>query len=279
MNKKGLEQNLDDQAVREIIANRVLVLWAVAAVVALAFVFLRAKDIGWGLRDVMQTVMAAAIVFAALFRAHLPVMAKVAFLGVSSLSMFGVGFYTLGMTSGAIFCLHLFAMIVGFFCTRRMVVVLSLLALLVIALIGAGFITDTLHITNSPEVMLANSVHWAGYTFGLSITFAIIVITIQMFHVHSTRLITNLRVQQEALEQSNTDLQQTLAELNQLRGVLSTCQHCKKIRRAGEDEEDSKSWIQMETYISEHSEAQFSHGICPDCLQAHYGDITKLPDA
>lgn len=51
-----------------------------------------------------------------------------------------------------------------------------------------------------------------------------------------------------------------LAKVRQLEGVISICMYCKKIRK------DEKSWDQLERYISEHSEAQFSHGICPECF-------------
>jgi CRP-like cAMP-binding protein len=47
-------------------------------------------------------------------------------------------------------------------------------------------------------------------------------------------------------------------------GLLPICAHCKKIR------EDDGSWVPIEKYISDHSEAEFSHGLCPDCLKALY---------
>jgi len=57
------------------------------------------------------------------------------------------------------------------------------------------------------------------------------------------------------------DLTQALAEVKNLKGMLPICGHCKKIR------DDQGYWNQMETYISEHTEATFSHGVCPDCAK------------
>jgi sigma-B regulation protein RsbU (phosphoserine phosphatase) len=57
-----------------------------------------------------------------------------------------------------------------------------------------------------------------------------------------------------------TLLQQALDRVRQLEGLLSVCSYCKRIRSA------EHAWEQMETYISEHSNATFSHGICPTCL-------------
>ena len=50
-------------------------------------------------------------------------------------------------------------------------------------------------------------------------------------------------------------------------GLLPICAHCKKIR------EDDGSWVSIEKYISDHSEAEFSHGLCPDCVKALYPEF------
>jgi CRP-like cAMP-binding protein len=52
-------------------------------------------------------------------------------------------------------------------------------------------------------------------------------------------------------------------------GLLPICAHCKKIR------EDDGTWIPIEQYISDHSEAEFSHGLCPDCVKALYPQYAK----
>ncbi|MHB8655158.1 MAG: response regulator [Terriglobia bacterium] len=57
------------------------------------------------------------------------------------------------------------------------------------------------------------------------------------------------------------ELEHALAGVNQLQGLLPICSYCKKIR------DDKNYWQQVEGYISAHSEAQFSHGICPDCYE------------
>jgi hypothetical protein len=60
-------------------------------------------------------------------------------------------------------------------------------------------------------------------------------------------------------------------EVRVLKGILPVCGFCKKIR----DQENH--WQSMETYISQNSEAFFSHGFCPECMEEHYGDeLRKL---
>ncbi|MDJ0876752.1 MAG: response regulator, partial [Desulfobacterales bacterium] len=55
-----------------------------------------------------------------------------------------------------------------------------------------------------------------------------------------------------------------LKEIKILSGLLPICAACKKIR------DDKGYWNQIESYINEHSEAEFSHSICPDCAQNLY---------
>ena len=58
-----------------------------------------------------------------------------------------------------------------------------------------------------------------------------------------------------------------MEELNVLEGLLPICASCKKIREEGGEGR------QLESYIAANSEATFTHSICPDCMQALYGDI------
>lgn len=68
-------------------------------------------------------------------------------------------------------------------------------------------------------------------------------------------------------EQLIERLQSALREIRTLKGILPICSSCKKIRK------DSGSWEQVEKYISEHSDALFSHGICPECAKKLYPDF------
>jgi DNA-binding response OmpR family regulator len=64
---------------------------------------------------------------------------------------------------------------------------------------------------------------------------------------------------QSALAHRVRQLEEALSRVKQLQGLLPICSYCKKIRN------DRNYWQQVEGYISERSEAQFSHGICPEC--------------
>ncbi|WP_224981326.1 PAS domain-containing protein [Geomonas agri] len=72
--------------------------------------------------------------------------------------------------------------------------------------------------------------------------------------------------QQEMLTRQKEELQETLARTKRLEGMISICMHCKKIH------DNNQSWEQLEKYLTENSDAQFSHGICPDCYNRHYSE-------
>ena len=74
---------------------------------------------------------------------------------------------------------------------------------------------------------------------------------------------------EEALEEERRRLQQALDEVKTLRGIVPICANCKKIR------DDKGYWNQVEKFVSDHTEAEFSHGICPDCAQKLYPELYK----
>ena len=75
------------------------------------------------------------------------------------------------------------------------------------------------------------------------------------------------RKQEEAgKDQMIADLQQTLANVKTLTGVLPICASCKKIQEAG-------NWQQIESYIRDRSQVEFSHTMCPECAELWYPDL------
>lgn len=65
----------------------------------------------------------------------------------------------------------------------------------------------------------------------------------------------------------HVELRRAQHEIRTLRGILPTCSHCKKIR------DDQGRWHAIEAYISERSEAEFSHGYCPDCIPMYFPEF------
>lgn len=78
-----------------------------------------------------------------------------------------------------------------------------------------------------------------------------------------------LRDLQKELEDKNTQLQKAMDEIKILRGIIPICAYCKKIRN------DDGDWEQMEQYIRDRSEAEFSHGICQECAKKVLHDLDR----
>jgi len=89
--------------------------------------------------------------------------------------------------------------------------------------------------------------------------------TTWVFHRVKRREFAALRREEEL----RAGLQSALAEVRTLRGILPICAHCKRVRT------DEGSWQQVEEYVRDHTEAEFSHGICPECVQTHFAPYLR----
>ena len=84
------------------------------------------------------------------------------------------------------------------------------------------------------------------------------------------RDITKRKQDEEEREKLFLELKESLANVKTLSGMLPICASCKKIR------DDKGYWKQVESYVSEHTEAVFSHGICPECAKKAYEELEKF---
>lgn len=99
----------------------------------------------------------------------------------------------------------------------------------------------------------------------VSLTLLLMITTIFLYKLNQSRQ--TIKRQFEEKNRIAAELQESLKHVKQLQGILPICAKCKKIRN------DQGYWTQIEFYISEHSEADFSHGICPECAKKIYGKI------
>jgi len=85
------------------------------------------------------------------------------------------------------------------------------------------------------------------------------------FHREELRVRVGVGVQmlllQKTLAEQVKELEEALAQVKQLQGILPICSYCKQVR------DDQNYWQKVEDYISDHTDVQFSHGICPNCYE------------
>lgn len=85
--------------------------------------------------------------------------------------------------------------------------------------------------------------------------------------IQSVRDITAAKLAEQERERLIVELKQALAKVRTLSGLLPICAQCKKIR------DDRGYWNQIELYLRKHTDANFSHGVCPDCARELYPDL------
>lgn len=74
---------------------------------------------------------------------------------------------------------------------------------------------------------------------------------------------------QDALADKVEELREAIEQIRTLRGIVPICGHCKQIR------DDTGYWHQLEAYVRDHTEAEFSHGICPQCMRKLYPEFSE----
>jgi hypothetical protein len=138
------------------------------------------------------------------------------------------------------------------------------LELLVIGLIGAG--TFILSAIMDTRELITDSLSKYEFIELDEILVTTFVLSLLLSAFYGRRLRENQKLI-EQIKERNKELEKAAEEIRRLQGFLPICSNCKKIR------EDSGYWHQVEVYIRDHSEAQFSHGICPECAKKLYPDF------
>jgi len=87
--------------------------------------------------------------------------------------------------------------------------------------------------------------------------------------VETLQDITVLKLMEEEKERLNVELTEALNQIKTLSGLIPICAACKKIR------DDKGYWNQIESYLEEHSDAVFSHGLCPECFKEYFPEAAK----
>ena len=93
------------------------------------------------------------------------------------------------------------------------------------------------------------------------------------FDAMAIDLVTEMRQEIAERKRADSEKEVALASIKKLEGIIPICMYCKKIR------DDGDSWNQLERYITAHSEAVFSHGVCPNCYETQMETIKKMQDA
>ena len=249
---------------RDILINKVLIATAVASSVAALIAEFRAFDIGWTLRDGVQLSVVGSLILLAFIRKRIATHYKSVIL-VLIATIGGIpGTYTLGLLGGTILMFPLAAVIVSVFYSFRLCLIYVILTLCYCCFLAVEFCSDPTHMVYSADQLLANYMHWAVYIVCMVLFFTVMLVSIHNYRKAMKSMIDKISRQHDELKKINEELCSAKENVKILSGFLPICASCKKIR------DDKGYWNQIESYIKEHSEADFSHSICPDCMKSLY---------
>ncbi|MBT3291924.1 MAG: hypothetical protein HN380_31565 [Victivallales bacterium] len=259
------ERALGSEALlQRVLIDRMLVVSAIFAVIAMLSAHMRAMSIGWTYRDLVQFLVVAGLVALALIRARIAVEWKapllVAVYVVGGLS----GVCTLGMLGGTVFLFPVAAVLVALLCPPRVTLWFAVLLLLLCSAVGVGFCSGLVDLAPSLGVLMTSYLHWAVYVACIGLFLVVACMTILGYRHQMRVLLEQLSDQRDRLEETNAQLVAAANDVKRLSGMLPICSCCKRVR------DDEGYWEQIECYVRDHSEAEFTHGICPDCMQEHY---------
>lgn len=88
-------------------------------------------------------------------------------------------------------------------------------------------------------------------------------------------MITALESNERLLRNKIDELQQALGHIKKLEGILPICANCKRIRINDTNPRNQRSWMKIESYLSDRTDAKFSHSICPECMKKLYPNLTE----
>lgn len=137
---------------------------------------------------------------------------------------------------------------------------------IVVAFASAGMAVVADHLLSRPHLEFANSFSHPGVPWWNGAARLFVYLSLAM-------IIAALRRSIFTRDALVMDLQRALAEVRTLQGLLPICAWCKRIR----DEEHGAKWVPVEWYVAQKTDAEFTHGICPECAASKLSVTTREP--
>lgn len=250
------------QETRLKIVNRAILTIGYLSPLILALSMYRIRITGWDNIYLFHAFILTMTACVMLFRNKLPFWFKAAYITLAFFVAAVFGLVKFGLAGQGTALLIISALYAVTFYGARSIPTTALVSLLALLMIWGlhtyewtGYAANIAEQFTSPVIL------------GVNLAYTLIFVYLVTFTVGS--FIHAMIEQASSLHDKNIALTKTLAELKTLTGIIPICSLCKNIRS------DAGSWQRLEQYIHEHSNAEFSHGICPDCLPKHKEDLRR----
>jgi hypothetical protein len=157
----------------------------------------------------------------------------------------------------------------GLLFTRRIGIVHTVLGILFLVGVAGAYTTGLLTLSFDANVYVTLPVAWATMLSGPALLTICGFSAIGIFFDTARKQLLELDERSEQKRRLIEELEHTLAEVKTLRGLLPICSHCKKIR------DDRGYWEGVEAFVARHTDARFTHALCPPCGIELYGDLWR----
>lgn len=259
--------NLTDEfSLNNRLINSLLIIFAVISPLMLILTQARALDIGFTTRDIIQILAVLSVIILSFFRKKIDLRLKAIILISINITVGVTGLFTLGPMATGIFPLLISAVIMSLLFSKRAAVSFGVIIILLIVAIAFGYISGAIILQHGTDELLNSYSNWSVYVTGISLFILIATYAIFNYRQAMKTLLTATQKQRDELKKNNRELKNALDEVRTLRGIIPICSYCKRIR------DDKDAWNQIEFYVSQHTEAEFSHGICPECLKKQHAE-------
>lgn len=226
----------------------------------------RALFTGWLHLYTFHVVLALVIVVVHACRARMPFGVKATVL-ILILSVVGVvAVFRSGLLGLGLWWLLLSSLVAGLLFSIRWGIVLAVGTCGIVVAAGVGFVTGRLTLPFDANAYLAQPSSWATLLCAGALMPLFFFQVIAVYQKATADLLEEVGQQHD---QQTLLVAQAVAEIKTIRGMIAICARCKKIRN------DRGYWEQLEAYLADHSEAQFTHSLCHPCGEALYGDLWR----
>lgn len=268
---------MDIKETREKVCNGGLIVLAIVTVPALIASLIRIPSFGWQPIIFLHITVVSFVLLLTVFRKKCSynvrswaIISAIFIVGAGELFSFGI------FGSGWPYLAH--ASIIGaILFDMKESIVIFICGSLMIALSFMLFNNQFLMVPVNIESYFDNVSTWVNYYTDYLIIFSTIIAAFFFINKALLQSTQELKKLNESLEskveertksltEANLKLNSTLEEVKTLKGIIPICMHCKEIR------DDKGAWNKLEKYITEHSDAHFSHGICDKCLKKFYSE-------
>jgi hypothetical protein len=227
----------------------------------------RALFTGWLHLYTFHVVLALAIVVVHACRSRIPFGVKATVLILILALVGGAAVFRSGLLGLGLWWLLLSSLVAGLLFSIRWGIVLAGVTCGMVVTAGVGFVTGRLTLPFDANAYLAQPSAWATLLCAGAL---MPLFVFQAIAVYQKAMADLLEAVGRQHDQQTLLVAQAVAEIKTMRGMIAICTQCKKIRN------DRGYWEQLEAYLEEHSEAQFTHSLCHPCGEALYGELWRM---